>query len=89
MLFSRPPAFLRRSSGLYCESVPLQRLAARFGTPLYVYSATSIRSRYRAFDRAFAGVPHTVCYSVKANPSRALLRLLARMGAGFDVVSGG
>lgn len=89
MLSSRPPAFPLRRSGLHCESVPLARLAAEFGTPLYVYSASCIGGRYRAFDRAFGSVPHTACYSVKANPSLALLRLLAGMGAGFDVVSGG
>ncbi|HXE90429.1 MAG TPA: diaminopimelate decarboxylase [Terriglobales bacterium] len=89
MLSSRPLAFPRRRSDLCCERVPLARLAAKFGTPLYVYSANAVRARYRAFDRAFGSVPHTVCYSVKANPSLALLRMLAGMGAGFDVVSGG
>ena len=74
---------------LHCEQVPLPRLAERFGTPLYVYSAAMIRRRAAAFDRAFAAVPHTVCYSVKANSNLSILRLLARMGCGFDVVSGG
>ncbi len=63
-------------------------LAERFGTPLYVYSAASIRQRVRAFARAFRGVSH-ICYSVKANSNLAILRLLAKMGCGFDVVSGG
>jgi diaminopimelate decarboxylase len=89
MPLARPPAFPRHGSGLCCERASLERLATQFGTPLYVYSAASIRGGYRAFERAFDRVPHTVCYSVKANPSLALLRLLARMGAGFDVVSGG
>jgi diaminopimelate decarboxylase len=84
----RPPAFVDRGSRLCCERLPLARLAERFGTPLYVYSATTVRRRYRAFDRAIS-LPHTLCYSVKANSNLALLRLLARMGAGFDVVSGG
>jgi diaminopimelate decarboxylase len=74
---------------LHCEKVSLAALAARFGTPLYVYSAGAIRQRFQAFDRAFAGHPHTVCYSVKANSNLSILRLLARMGCGFDVVSGG
>lgn len=74
---------------LYCEQVPLPRLAARFGTPLYVYSATAIRERYRAFDAAFRDLPHTICYSVKANSNISILRLLAKLGCGFDVVSGG
>jgi diaminopimelate decarboxylase len=71
-----------------CEQVPLRELAERFGTPLYVYSATSIRERVWGFARAFQGVSHT-CYSVKANSNLTILRLLAKMGCGFDVVSGG
>ena len=74
---------------LYCDQIPLTQVAERFGTPLYVYSATTIRSRVQEFDRAFRGVPHTICYSVKANSNLAILRLLARMNCGFDVVSGG
>jgi diaminopimelate decarboxylase len=69
--------------------VPLAGLAERFGTPLYVYSASAIRERMRAFERAFRKVPHTVCYSVKANSNLSILRLLAGMGCGYDVVSGG
>ena len=97
----RPPAFsyrevrqgfLRRrpvGSALLCDEVALERLAERFGTPLYVYSALTIRERMTAFEHAFRKVPHTVCYSVKANSSLGILRLLAGMGFGFDVVSGG
>jgi diaminopimelate decarboxylase len=73
---------------LNCEQIPLKELAERFGTPLYVYSAKSIRQRVRAFARAFRGVSH-ICYSVKANSNLSILRLLAQMGCGFDVVSGG
>ena len=73
---------------LNCEQVSLKELAERFGTPLYVYSATNIRERVRGFARAFRGVSHT-CYSVKANSNLSILRLLARLGCGFDVVSGG
>jgi diaminopimelate decarboxylase len=73
---------------LSCEQLPLSDLAERFGTPLYVYSATTIRQRVRAFARAFGGVSH-ICYSVKANSNLSILRLLAKMGCGFDVVSGG
>jgi diaminopimelate decarboxylase len=69
--------------------VPLAGLAERFGTPLYVYSASAIRDRMGAFERAFRKVPHTVCYSVKANSNLSILRLLAGMGCGYDVVSGG
>jgi diaminopimelate decarboxylase len=74
---------------LHCERLPLSSLAEKFGTPLYVYSAGAIQQRYREFERAFRGFTHTVCYSVKANSNLAILRLLAGMGCGFDVVSGG
>jgi diaminopimelate decarboxylase len=93
----RPPAFTYRNartseisqSTLHCDRVSLSDLAERFGTPLYVYSESTIRARMRAFGHAFRKVPHTVCYSVKANSNLSILRLLARMGCGFDVVSGG
>ena len=94
--FLRPPAFAYQCAvrggvhaALFCESVSLERLAASYGTPLYVYSAAMIRERIKAFARAFRLIPHTLCYSVKANSSLAILRLIARASAGFDVVSGG
>ena len=74
---------------LFCEATPLVKLAGRYGTPLYVYSTEMIRARLQAFARAFRAVPHTLCYSVKANSTLAILRLVERAGAGFDVVSGG
>ncbi|HZY74043.1 MAG TPA: diaminopimelate decarboxylase, partial [Edaphobacter sp.] len=64
-------------------------LAADYGTPLYIYSARQIAGRFRLFEEAFQGQPHTICYAVKANSSLAILRLLAEQGAGFDIVSGG
>jgi diaminopimelate decarboxylase len=90
----RSPAFEYHGAAsgareLYCEAVALEGLAARYGTPLYVYSAAMIRARMRAFTRAFRSIPHTLCYSVKANSTLAILRLVAGEGAGFDVVSGG
>jgi diaminopimelate decarboxylase len=85
----RPPGFTYNGEVLHCERVPLPRLAARFGTPLYVYSGSTIRQRFAAFQAAFTDFPHTVCYSVKANSNLALLRMLAGLGAGFDIVSGG
>jgi diaminopimelate decarboxylase len=93
----RPPAFAYRTtrhsdtsySILHCDQMSLAGLAERFGTPLYVYSASTIRQRMRDFELAFRKVPHTVCYSVKANSNLSILRLLAGMGCGFDVVSGG
>ena len=94
-LVERGPGFVFRPMGrkptavLRCEQIPIPRLAKRFGTPLYVYSAAMIRQRYQAFDAAFRDLPHTICYSVKANSNLRILRLLAKMGCGFDVVSGG
>ncbi len=69
--------------------MPLDRLARRFGTPLYVYSADQIVERLGLFQQAFAGREHLVCYAVKANSALAILKLLAARGAGFDIVSGG
>jgi diaminopimelate decarboxylase len=74
---------------LYCDQVSLADLARRTGTPAYVYSQRDILESYSAYDEAFAGLPHTVCYAVKANSSMAVLSLLAKQGAGFDIVSGG
>lgn len=74
---------------LNCEQIPLSRLAERFGTPLYVYSANSIRERVNAFEHAFRKVEHRICYSVKANSNLSILRLLGKLGCGFDIVSGG
>lgn len=88
-MFTRPPAFTYKNNELRCERVPLIELAEKYGTPLYVYSATAIRERYRILDRTFGGIKHTICYSVKANSNLSVLRLLARLGAGFDIVSGG
>jgi len=96
----RPPAFTYRdvrqgvfrgkSEELLCaDAIPLPRLAERYGTPLYVYSGSTIRDRTRMFTRAFRGMAHTVCYSVKANSNLSILRLLHQLGCGFDVVSGG
>jgi diaminopimelate decarboxylase len=90
----RPPGFAFRrerhgKSVLYCEHVRLSQVAKRFGTPLYVYSSHTIISRLTDFQDAFCDIPHTICYSVKANSNISILRLLAREGCGFDVVSGG
>ncbi len=74
---------------MHADDVPLSKLAREYGTPLYVYSGTTICERYRQFDQAFQGIEHTICYSVKANSNLAILRLLAQLGAGFDIVSGG
>jgi diaminopimelate decarboxylase len=81
--------FSYSDNDLYCEQVPLADLAARVGTPAYVYSSETILANFRAYDQAFGDLPHSVCYAVKANSSLAILGLLARAGAGFDIVSGG
>lgn len=82
-------AFTYRDGELFAEGVALSDIAARFGTPTYVYSRATLERHYRAFDDAFAGIPHQVCYAVKANSNIAVLNVLARLGAGFDIVSGG
>jgi diaminopimelate decarboxylase len=78
-----------RAGELFAENVPVTRLAEQFGTPLYVYSRATLERHYRAFDTAFGNHPHQVCFAVKANSNLAVLNVLARLGAGFDIVSGG
>jgi diaminopimelate decarboxylase len=77
------------ANDLYCEQVPLADLAARVGTPAYVYSSQAILDNFRAYDESFGNLPHEVCYSVKANSSLAILAMLTKAGAAFDIVSGG
>ena len=79
--------FNYRGTALYAEDVPLEQIAAEFGTPCYVYSRATLERHWHAFDRAFAGQPHLVCYAVKANSNLAVLNVLARLGSGFDIVS--
>ena len=74
---------------LHCEGVKLDEIADRFGTPAYVYSANTIRENYRRLDSALAPLDHLVCFAVKANSNLAVLQILARLGSGFDIVSGG
>lgn len=74
---------------LAMDAVPLATIANAVGTPAYIYSSAHIEARYRALDQALAGRPHLLCYAVKANSSQAVLRLLANLGAGADIVSGG
>lgn len=82
-------AFHYREKRLHCEDVDLARAAEEFGTPLYIYSAGTILDHYRRLDAALAPLDHLICYAVKANSNRAILKLLADTGAGFDIVSGG
>src|SRR5216117_2084640 len=81
--------FYYRDGHLYCEDVDLARVADKFGTPLYVYSAGTVLDHYHRLDAAFAPLDHLICYAVKASSNRAILKLLAQAGAGFDIVSGG
>ncbi|WP_447096196.1 diaminopimelate decarboxylase [Pseudomonas sp. CF10PS3] len=82
-------AFNYRDGELFAEGVALSAIAQRFGTPTYVYSRAHIEAQYRSFTDALDGVPHLVCYAVKANSNLGVLNVLARMGAGFDIVSRG
>ena len=81
--------FHYRDGRLHCEEVDLARVAEQIGTPLYVYSAGTILDHYRRLDTALAALDHLICYAVKANSNRAILKLLVEEGAGFDIVSGG
>src|SRR5690554_4308268 len=82
-------AFRYRDGHLYCDDVAVEQLVVEYGTPLYVYSATEIAERYRAFDQAFAPLDRLIAYSVKANGNLSVLRLLRGLGAGADIVSAG
>jgi diaminopimelate decarboxylase len=74
---------------LYCENVPLQEIARVVGTPCYIYSCATLQHHFTVFDKAFEGMPHLTCYSVKANSNLAILSLFASLGGGADIVSGG
>src|SRR5262249_50336377 len=82
-------SFHYRDGRLCCEDVYLPRIAVEFGTPTYVYSAGTILDHFTRLDTALAPLDHMICYAVKANSNRAILNLLVRAGAGFDIVSGG
>ncbi len=81
--------FQYKNGELCCEDVAVRTIAQRVGTPFYCYSSATLTNHIRAFDRAFTGAPHLVCFAVKSNPSAAVLRLLGKEGAGADIVSGG
>ncbi len=86
-MMSEPFAY--RGDELCCEGVPLARIAGEVGTPVYVYSRGELERAYRAFDAALEGIPHRVCYAVKACSSLGILNVLAKLGAGADIVSAG
>lgn len=79
----------RKDGRLFLEEASLEELARQYGTPLYVYSLATLNEAYQAYEQALAGLPHLICYAVKANSSLAILQYFARCGAGFDIVSGG
>ena len=81
--------FQYQNDTLYAEQVPLTDIAARFGTPCYVYSRAALTDSYKQFENALHGREHLICYAVKANSNLAILNVFARLGAGFDIVSGG
>ena len=81
--------FRYRNGELYAEDVPVREIAETYGTPLYIYSYKTLLRHFRAYDDAFDGIPHIICFALKANSNSAILRLLAKQGGGADVVSGG
>ena len=81
--------FQIKNGELYAENSPLSKIAADFGTPTYVYSKEALTSAFSRFSAGFEGTDHLVCFAVKSNPSLAILSLFAKLGAGFDIVSGG
>jgi diaminopimelate decarboxylase len=81
--------FKYRAGQLYAEDVPVKKLAEKYGTPLYVYSFNTLLRHFNAYDKAFDGYPHIICFAAKSNPNTAILRLFAKNGGGADIVSGG
>ncbi|WP_457756160.1 diaminopimelate decarboxylase [Thermodesulfatator indicus] len=81
--------FQYRDGELYAEDVPVRAIAKKVGTPFYLYSTATLKRHFQVFDEAFSGLPHLVCYSIKANSNLAILRLFANKGSGADIVSGG
>src|SRR5271154_6058415 len=86
---SRGEARRRGRDNIYCERVLLSDAAGKFGTPTYLYSGAAISDAYRELHRGLQGVPHTLCFAVKSNGNLAILQRLAKLGSGFDIVSGG
>ncbi len=81
--------FTYQQQQLHAEAVPITAIVERFGSPCYIYSRATLERHWHAFDDAFAAVPHLICYAAKANSNLAVLNCLARLGSGFDIVSGG
>ena len=81
--------FNYQGNSLYAEAIPVADIAQEFGTPCFIYSRATLERHYRVYEEALAGCPHLICFAVKANSNLAVLNVLARLGAGFDIVSGG
>ncbi|MEL7389387.1 MAG: diaminopimelate decarboxylase, partial [Pseudomonadota bacterium] len=81
--------FLYKDGELYVEDVPVAEIAAEVGTPFYCYSTATLSRHFRLFDDSLGGMPHLVCYAMKAASNQAIIKTLAGLGAGMDVVSGG
>src|SRR5215471_17803579 len=74
---------------LFCEGVAIESLVRKYGTPLYVYSQHTLTDHFQKLDRALTGVDHLICFAMKSNSNQSILRLVAELGGGFDIVSGG
>lgn len=81
--------FAFKKGELYCEDVPVKKIAEEISTPLYIYSSATLKRHFEAFDKAFAAHPHIICFAVKANSNLSMLNLLGGLGSGADIVSGG
>jgi diaminopimelate decarboxylase len=77
------------NGALHCENVPVTAIAQAVGTPFYLYSSATLEHHFRVFDQAFHGIPHLICFAVKANSNLAILRIFINQGSGVDIVSGG
>ncbi|MBH0204086.1 MAG: diaminopimelate decarboxylase, partial [Nitrospira sp.] len=82
-------SFEYQQGELYCEQVPVSRIAKELGTPCYIYSHETLIRHFHAYDNAFKDIPHVIAFAMKANSNLAILRLMAREGSGVDIVSGG
>ncbi|NOY61704.1 MAG: diaminopimelate decarboxylase, partial [Gammaproteobacteria bacterium] len=81
--------FNYQNNRLFAEDVDVTTIANTYGTPCFIYSRATMERHWRAFDQAFSGIDHMICYAVKANSNLAVLNVMARLGSGFDIVSGG
>ncbi len=82
-------AFTFQNGELHAEKIPLRKIADAVGTPFYVYSRAALEHRFEEYDKALAGNPHLICFAMKANANLAVLATFARLGGGFDIVTGG